>query len=233
VLEPSLPGGAVKTARKGCGEYVVTVRGVAAHAGVDPASGASAIHELAHQIGRIQQIQDLARGISVNVGQISGGTRPNVVAEEARAIVDVRAPTAADASRIDEALRALAPVNPRTTISVAGGIDRPPLERRDGVVRLYGTACGVATQLGITLAEGATGGGSDGNFTAALGVSTLDGLGAVGDGAHERWLRAHAPGGAQRRRSWPVTAVICAYGRRVAPGPLGAAVNRARSPRVP
>jgi glutamate carboxypeptidase len=184
VLEPSLPGGAVKTARKGCGEYEVHVRGIAAHAGVDPTKGASAIHELAHQILRLQQLQDLERGISINVGQISGGTRTNVVAEEARAVVDVRAPTAADAVRIDAALRTLKSVDPRTILTVTGGIDRPPLERSDRVVRLYRMARAVAAELGLQLEEGATGGGSDGNFTAALGVSTLDGLGAVGDGAH-------------------------------------------------
>jgi len=184
VLEPSLPGGAVKTARKGCGEYHVRVRGVAAHAGVDPAKGASAIHELADQIVRIRQLQDPARGVTVNVGQISGGTRPNVVAEQARAIVDVRVPAIADAERIDAALRALTPVDPRTSIEVTGGIDRPPLERSDRVVRLYRLASEVAVELGLTLDEGSTGGGSDGNLTAAVGVSTLDGLGAIGDGAH-------------------------------------------------
>jgi len=184
VLEPSLPGGALKTSRKGCGEYEIVVRGVAAHAGVDPTRGASAIHELARQIVRIEQVQDLQRGVSVNVGRVSGGTRTNVIAEEARAVVDVRAPTAADARHIDGALRALAPVDPRTTVTVQGGIDRPPLERSDRVVRLYRVAQAVAAELGIELTEGATGGGSDGNFTAALGVSTLDGLGAIGDGAH-------------------------------------------------
>src|SRR5438552_11543163 len=129
VLEPSLPGGALKTSRKGCGEYEVVVRGVAAHAGVDPTRGASAIHELARQIVRIAQLQDLDRGVSVNVGRVSGGTRPNVIAEEARAVVDVRAPTAADARHIDGDLRALAPVDRRTTVTVDGGIGRPPRAR--------------------------------------------------------------------------------------------------------
>jgi glutamate carboxypeptidase len=184
VLEPSLPGGAVKTARKGCGEYEVRVRGVAAHAGVDPTKGASAIHELARQIARIVAFQDLDRGVSVNVGRVSGGTRPNVVAEEACAVVDVRVPTLADAGRIDAALRSLTAVDARTTVTVSGGIDRPPLERSDRVVRLYRQACAVAAELGLALPEGSTGGGSDGNLTASLGVSTLDGLGAIGDGAH-------------------------------------------------
>jgi len=184
VLEPSLPGGALKTSRKGCGEYELIVHGVAAHAGIDPSKGASAIHELARQIVRIEQLQELDRGVSVNVGRVSGGTRTNVIAEEARAVIDVRAPAAADAARIDAALRAVTPVDRRTTLSVTGGIDRPPLERTDKVVGLYRQAQAVAAGLGMRLDEGATGGGSDGNFTAALGVKTLDGLGAVGDGAH-------------------------------------------------
>jgi glutamate carboxypeptidase len=184
VLEPSLPGGALKTSRKGCGEYELIVRGVAAHAGVDPAKGASAIHELARQILRIEQLHDLDRGVSVNVGRVSGGTRPNVIAEEARALVDVRAPTAADAGRVDAAFRQLTPIDARTMLTITGGIDRPPLERSAGVVRLYQYAQRVAAELGLSLSEGSTGGGSDGNFTAAVGVSTLDGLGAVGDGAH-------------------------------------------------
>jgi glutamate carboxypeptidase len=184
VLEPSLPGGAVKTARKGCGEYELRVRGVAAHAGIDPSKGASAIHELARQIVLVQKLQDLDRGISVNVGTISGGTRTNVVAEEARAVVDVRAPTQADAARVDAAFRALKAVDERTAVSVTGGLDRPPLERTAQVERLYQQASEVGRELGHALGEGSTGGGSDGNFTAALGVATLDGLGAVGDGAH-------------------------------------------------
>jgi len=184
VLEPSLPGGAVKTARKGCGEYELRVRGVAAHAGIDPSKGASAIHELARQIVLVQKLQDLDRGVSVNVGIISGGTRTNVVAEEARAVIDVRAPTQADAARVDTAFRALKAVDSRTAVSVTGGMDRPPLERTAQVARLYEQAFEVARELGQALGEGSTGGGSDGNFTAALGVATLDGLGAVGDGAH-------------------------------------------------
>jgi len=184
VLEPSLPGGAVKTARKGCGEYELRVRGVAAHAGIDPSKGASAIHELARQIVLVQKLQDLDRGVSVNVGTISGGTRTNVVAEEARAVVDVRARTKADAAQVDAAFRALKAVDDRTAVFVTGGLDRPPLERTAQVARLYQQATEVARELGQTLGEGSTGGGSDGNFTAALGVATLDGLGAIGDGAH-------------------------------------------------
>jgi len=184
VLEPSLPGGAVKTSRKGCGGYKLTVRGVAAHAGIEPQKGASAVQELAHQILAINALQDLSRGISVNVVQVTGGLRSNVIPDEARAVVDVRVPSAAAAAEIEAAFRALRPVDPRTTIEARGGFDRPPLERSDQVARLYSEARDVARELGQELGEGGTGGGSDGNFTAALGVPTLDGLGAVGDGAH-------------------------------------------------
>ncbi len=184
VLEPSLPGGAVKTARKGCGTYELIVRGISAHAGIDPAKGASAVHELAHQVIAVQALQDLARGVSVNVTKISGGDRSNVIPDQARALVDVRVPTLAEAGRVDAALRSLVPVDARTRLEVTGGIDRPPLERSNAVVRLYDQARRIARELGHDLLEGATGGGSDGNFTAALGVPTLDGLGAIGDGAH-------------------------------------------------
>jgi glutamate carboxypeptidase len=184
VLEPSLPGGAAKTSRKGCAQFELVVRGVAAHAGLDPTKGASAIHELAFQILEIQGLQDAARGIGVNVGVISGGSRANVVASDARALIDVRVPTMTDAERITRRLYALQPVLSGTRLEVLGGVDRPPLERGDGVRRLYGIAAAVARDLGRELGEGSAGGGSDGNFTAALGVPTLDGLGPQGDGAH-------------------------------------------------
>jgi len=184
VLEPSLPGGALKTARKGCGTYELVVRGVAAHAGISPEKGASAVHELARQIVRVQALQDLARGLSVNVTRVSGGDRTNVIPDEAHASIDVRVPTLADAARIDAALRSLSTVDSRTSLKVSGGVDRPPLERTPAVVRLYDQARQIAEGFGVSLGEGATGGGSDGNFTAALGVPTLDGLGAIGDGAH-------------------------------------------------
>jgi glutamate carboxypeptidase len=184
VLEPALANGALKTARKGCGEFELTVTGVAAHAGLDPGKGVSAIHELAAQIAAIEALQDLTRGISVNVGLVSGGSRPNVVAEEAHAVIDVRAPTAEDAARVEGLLRALKPQRPRSRLIIRGGFERPPLERTAGVVRLFSLARDVASSLGHNLGEGAAGGGSDGNFTAALGVPTLDGLGAIGDGAH-------------------------------------------------
>ena len=184
VLEPALPGGALKTARKGCGEFQVIVHGVSAHAGLDPGKGASAIHELAAQIGVIVQLQDLPGGISVNVGIVSGGSRPNVVAAEARATIDVRAPTRAGADAVETALRALQPRRPGTRLTIEGGFHRPAMERGPAVVQLFARASAVASSFGRELGEGSAGGGSDGNFTAALGVPTLDGLGAVGDGAH-------------------------------------------------
>ena len=184
VLEPALPGGALKTARKGCGEFELTVHGIAAHAGLDPGKGASAIHELAAQIAAIERIQDLPNGISVNVGIISGGSRPNVVAEEARATIDVRAPTRQAADAVESALRGLHPVKAGTRLTIKGGFERPPMERTAAVIELFTRAAGVASSFGRELGEGSAGGGSDGNFTAALGVPTLDGLGALGDGAH-------------------------------------------------
>jgi glutamate carboxypeptidase len=184
VLEPSLPGGALKTSRKGCGDYELIVRGKAAHAGIDPLKGASAIRELARQILRIETLQDLERGVTLNVGVIAGGTRPNVVPDLARAIIDARVPTMADAEAVDRALHALVAELPGVSLELTGRIDRPPLERSDAVVRLYQTARQIAAELGHPLGEGSTGGGSDGNFTAALGIPTLDGLGAIGDGAH-------------------------------------------------
>jgi glutamate carboxypeptidase len=184
VLEPALPGGVLKTSRKGCGEYELLVRGQPAHAGVDPTKGISAIRELARQILALETLQDLTRGVSVNVGVVAGGTRPNVVAPEARAIIDVRAPAKADADHVDAAIRALTPQIPGAVLEVHGGFNRPPMERTAGVARLFAVAQAVGADLGQAIAEGSTGGGSDGNFCAALGVPTLDGLGAVGDGAH-------------------------------------------------
>jgi glutamate carboxypeptidase len=184
VLEPSLPGGAAKTSRKGVGEFILNVTGVSAHAGIDPTKGVSAVHELASIISALEPLNDPARGTSVNVGTITGGTRTNVVAERARAAVDVRVPTLDEAARVDGFIRGLRVKNPRATLDISGGIDRPPLERTPAVVSLYQTARDVAVALGRELGEGGTGGGSYGNFTAALGVPTLDGLGAIGDGAH-------------------------------------------------
>ncbi len=184
VFEPSLPGGALKTSRKGVGQFELVARGVSAHAGLDPGKGVSAVRELARQIIAIDDLQDLERGISVTVGVVAGGTRANVVPAEARATIDARATTLADAERVERAMQALTPRIPGATLSVTGGFDRPPLERSAKVIALFGMAKAVAAEMGISLEEGSAGGGSDGNFTAALGIPTLDGFGAVGDGAH-------------------------------------------------
>jgi glutamate carboxypeptidase len=186
VLEPSLPGGALKTGRKGVGEFVIETTGVAAHAGVDPGAGASAILELAHQILAVQRLADPSCGTTVNVGVIDGGTRVNVVAERARAVVDVRVTTAAEAERMSRALAGLVASISGTTVSVRGGFNRPPMERGPHIAAIFATASEAASELGLTLTEGSTGGASDGNFTAALGIPTLDGLGAVGEGPHAR-----------------------------------------------
>lgn len=185
VLEPGTGlEGKLKTARKGVGVYELVVKGKAAHAGVDPQNGASAIVELARQIERLAGWSDFARGTTLNPGVISGGTRSNVVAAEARAEIDVRVERLRDAAALDRKLRRLRPFDKRCTLTLTGGLNRPPMERSPGVVRLFRLAQRLGRELGIELDESMTGGGSDGNFTAALGVPTLDGLGAVGEGAH-------------------------------------------------
>ena len=184
VIEPALPGGAIKTARKGVGEYEILATGIASHAGVDPGAGASAVHEIAHVINAVVALSDPQAGLTVNAGVVHGGTRPNVVAESARVLVDVRVSRMADVERIESGLRGLRARDSRVTLSVTGGVNRPPMERTAGVEQLYLIARDVARKQGWDLTEGSTGGGSDGNFCAALGVPTLDGLGAVGDGAH-------------------------------------------------
>jgi glutamate carboxypeptidase len=187
VLEPSHgPKGALKTARKGVGEYVVKVTGREAHSGLDFEKGASAVLELGRQLARIAKFTDLERGITVNPGVIRGGTRTNVIAGEAVAEVDARVSKLSDIPRVDRKLHALKPVDKRCRIEVSGGIGRPPLERGPKVVELFGIARTLARELGWRLSEASVGGGSDGNFTAGLGIPTLDGLGAVGDGAHAR-----------------------------------------------
>lgn len=184
VPEPSLAGGEAKTARKGVAFYELLIHGRAAHAGIEPGRGASAITELAHQILAVLALEDPARGTTINVGVVSGGTTSNVVAAEARAEVDVRLAVMEEGTRVDAAMRALRPVTPGVSLEVRGGVNRPPLERTDGVVELYRQARTVAAGLGVELGEGSTGGASDGCFTAALGVPTLDGLGPRGGGAH-------------------------------------------------
>ena len=184
VFEPSLPGGGLKTSRKGVGQFELIARGVSAHAGLDPGKGVNAIRELAHQIIAIDALQDPANGVTLTAGIVSGGTRANVVPDEARATIDARANTRADADRVQRTMRSLKPVVPGASVEVTGGFARPPLERTAAVERLFNEAKSVAKEIGIELKEGSAGGGSDGNFTAALGVPTLDGFGAIGDGAH-------------------------------------------------
>lgn len=185
VLEPSYgPKGAVKTARKGVGEYSLKVTGVAAHSGLDFEKGQSAILELARQIQAISKMVDLKRGLTLNVGTVGGGTRINVVAAEATASLDVRVARMKDAAGIDKQLRSLKPFNRKCKLEITGGVNRPAMERTAGVAALYQKAVQIARDLGWKLSEAAVGGGSDGNFTAGLGIPTLDGLGGVGDGAH-------------------------------------------------
>jgi glutamate carboxypeptidase len=186
VLEPGTGlEGKLKTARKGVGGYRIAVRGKAAHAGIDFEEGASAIVELAKQLARVAEFTDLKKGLTVNPGVISGGTRTNVVAAEAHADVDVRVARMRDARPLDKKFRALRPFDKRCSVEVSGGLNRPPMERTPAIAALFRTAKKLAeTHLGRTLEESSTGGGSDGNFTAALGVPTLDGIGAVGEGAH-------------------------------------------------
>ncbi len=185
VFEPGvLPGGAVKTGRKGTGLFKLEVAGRAAHAGNDPERGRSAIHELGRQIARLQGLNNSAGGLHLNVGVIRGGTRPNVVAAHAEAEIDVRVATLAEAARLERLFADLEPLGPDVQLRVSGGMNRPPLERGAHVAELYERARGLAEELGFALPEASVGGGSDGNFTAALGVPTLDGLGVVGAGAH-------------------------------------------------
>ena len=185
VLEPAHPPhGALKTWRKGVGEYRLEVKGVASHAGAAHEQGVNALEELAHQVLAIQALTDYGRGTTVNVGVAGGGTRDNVVPDHAWADIDVRAMNAAEAERLHRALTSLQPHVKGASVTVTGGMNRPPMERTPGGVALFRRAEAIAAGLGFAVDEVGTGGGSDGNFTAALGVPTLDGLGVTGDGAH-------------------------------------------------
>jgi glutamate carboxypeptidase len=185
VLEPSHgPKGAAKTARKGIGEYLLKVTGKAAHSGLDFEKGESAILELARQVIAISKLIDLKRGLTLNVGTAQGGTRVNVIPAEASAVLDVRVARKQDAAGIDRKLRSLKPFNRKCKLEITGGMNRPPMERTPTVAALYKKAAEIARLLGWKLEEAAVGGGSDGNFTAGLGIPTLDGLGGVGQGAH-------------------------------------------------
>jgi glutamate carboxypeptidase len=184
VLEPPLADGSLKTARKGVGRFRLDVQGRAAHAGVAPQDGRSAIVELAHQVLRFQESQDSEAGTTMNVGVIQGGTTANVVPAHASAEIDVRVTTLAEAERITRVFQALSPVTADVQVSVSGEFTRPPMERSPAIAALFEQAQRIGREIGLELTEGSTGGGSDGNFTAALGVPTLDGLGARGGGAH-------------------------------------------------
>ncbi len=184
VLEPSFgPAGKLKTARKGIGEFTIAVKGIASHAGLDPGAGASAILELSRQVQTLFELSDLERGTTVNVGQIDGGLRPNVVAPAAKAVADVRVASEEEAARVDAAIRGLEPADAHTSIEIEGGFDRPPLVPTAPNRALAERAMSIAAELGFELGEAAVGGASDGNIT-SMRTATLDGLGAVGDGAH-------------------------------------------------
>ena len=183
VLEPA-QGLAYKTARKGIGNYQLRVEGVASHSGVDFERGHSAVLEMARVIEKVSAFTDLSKGLTVNVGTVRGGTQSNVVAAECEAMVDVRIVKASDAARVARMFKGLRVADKGCKLTVSGGINRPPMERKAGTVALYKQARRLAAEMGFVLEEAATGGGSDGNFTAAIGVATLDGMGAVGQGAH-------------------------------------------------
>ncbi|MBI3405957.1 MAG: M20 family metallopeptidase [Acidobacteria bacterium] len=185
VLEPATgQDGRLKTARKGVGEVQLQVTGHAAHAGVNPKDGVNAVHELALQIAWISGFNDSGRGISVNADVVSGGTRSNVIAEQATALIDLRVAHRADMALLGRKFRALRPMLPGARLHVRGGVDRPPMERTPAIAAMFRQARSLANTMGFRLMESSTGGGSDGNLTAALGVPTLDGLGGVGGGAH-------------------------------------------------
>jgi glutamate carboxypeptidase len=185
VLEPAFgPDGRLKTARKGVGTAEIIVTGRSAHAGIDPQKGVNAVHELALQIAQLIKLNDRGRGITVQATVIRGGTVSNVVADEARAEVDIRYSRRSDSGGLERKIRSLRPILPGARVKVRGGVNRPPLERTKAVSQLFARAKSIMRQMGLALNETATGGGSDGNLTAALGVPTLDGVGAVGDGAH-------------------------------------------------
>jgi len=190
-LEPCLPDGSLKTWRKGVGDFEITVSGKAAHAGADHERGRNAIEELAQQIIAIQKLTDYKQGTTVNVGVVRGGTRSNVVPEHAWAHVDLRVMTATEGDRVTQWMHQLKPVMPGTTITVVGGLNRPPMPRDERMAATFARASAIASRLGMAVSEGGTGGGSDANFVAPLGVPVLDGLGALGNGAHSEREHVH------------------------------------------
>ncbi|HLU59522.1 MAG TPA: M20 family metallopeptidase [Pseudonocardia sp.] len=209
VFEASAAGGAVKTARKGVGLFDVHVRGVEAHAGLDPTAGASAIDEIARVVTTLHAATDHAEGTTVNVGVLRGGTRPNVVAGTAEASIDVRVASVAAQERIEALLAGLRAHDPRAELRVTGGWNRPVMERSEGIAAVYALARAAAARLGVDLPEAAVGGASDGNFAAALGRPVLDGLGAVGGGAHARHEHVSVDGMVERAAV--AAAVVAAF----------------------
>ncbi|MDT5271539.1 MAG: glutamate carboxypeptidase [Acidobacteriota bacterium] len=198
VLEPPAPGGRAKTARKGTGLFKLEVEGRAAHAGLEPEKGVNAVLEIARQIERVSAFAQPELGTTINVGTVSGGTTANVVPAEARAEIDVRFSTAAEARRVEADIRGLEPFDQRARLHVSGGINRPPMERTAAVAALFEKARGMAASLDIELGEASVGGASDGNFAAACGATVLDGLGVDGDGAHAEHEHIHADAIARR-----------------------------------
>ena len=184
VMEPALPGGALKTSRKGVGRFTLEVEGRAAHAGIEPELGISAVTELSHQVLRLHALSAPSAGTTVNVGVVDGGTKPNVIAAYARAQTDVRAWTSNEAARLETAILGAEPATNGAVIRTSGGFYRPPMERTPAIADLFKQVQVIGGKLGMELEEGAAGGGSDGNFTSALGIPTLDGLGAMGHGMH-------------------------------------------------
>ncbi len=183
-MEPALGDGSLKTARKGIGGFDVVVRGRATHAGTDHENGVNAVQEMAYQILALHKMTDYKRGTTVNVGVVGGGTRSNVVPEECRAEVDIRVVTPREAEAVCKAILSLQPNNPKANVTVTGGMNRPPMPRTDIIGAAFATAQRIGTELGLAFGEGHTGGGSDANFVAPLGVPVLDGLGPMGNGAH-------------------------------------------------
>lgn len=184
VLEPAMAGGQLKTFRKGVGEFHIAAHGRSAHAGVDHQKGINAIEELAHQVLRLQRLTDYTQGTTLNVGTISGGSAGNVVPERADMTVDFRVSRMSEVDRVLSAVTGLQPVLPGARLEITGGLNRPPMERTATMIATFEQVRRIGQTIGLELEEGATGGASDGNFTAALGVPTLDGLGAHGDGGH-------------------------------------------------
>src|SRR5712692_2678351 len=212
VLEPSFgPRGLLKTSRKGVGDAELIVYGRASHAGLAPQEGVNAVHELAQQITRLQKWNDLRHGVTINANIVEGGTRSNVIADRARAVLDLRALRVTDMRRIERRLRALRPILPGARLEIRGGFNRAPLERKVSAA-LFARAKTLAVQMRLSLGECMAGGGSDGNFTAALGIPTLDGLGAVGDGAHSAREFIHI--NAMPARAALLTALLASTWRR-------------------